>query len=111
MSDKNQKTYVDGLWIREKKFDDGSSILKVSVLVDKFSEFVNKHKKTDGFVNVVISAKRNPDEKSSHYAYLDTFVPKSSAPQTSTPKAKTSVVPKQRVAPAPAVENSETTDF
>lgn len=67
------KIYVDGLFLREQKFPDGGSRLKVSVLVEKFAKFVKEHKKVDGFLNFDIVAKREPTDKYTHYGVLDTW--------------------------------------
>ena len=71
----NTTTFADGTYLREKTFNDGGSVINLSVSVDKFTEFLKKHKKEDGFVRLVISKKRTPDEKSTHFMKLDTFVP------------------------------------
>lgn len=105
-NNKPVKTYVDGLWLRERKFDDGGAILKVSVLAAKFTDFIKKHTKPDGFVNIVIAAKREPDEKNTHYAYLDTWQPASAAPANNQPKpvAKAATKPQAKT-PAPVQES------
>lgn len=92
MSDnKIDRIFVDGLWASEKKFDNGGSILKVSLLVEKFAPFVKKHKNKSGYINIIIAPKKNPDDKSTHFSYLDTWEPNKN--KTTTPK--TSPVPQK----------------
>ncbi len=93
-NNKQEKVYCDGLWIKQKTFNDGGAILKVSVLVDKFNDFLKKHKKGDGFVNLIIKSRKEVKENGeSHYAELDTWKPSVPtapvAPKTTTTKAKT----------------------
>ena len=87
MSETTQKTdkiYINGLWLKKREFADGGSILKVSVLVDKFVADLQKYKKADGFVNFDIKARKEVKESGeSHYAILDTFTPNQN---NSTPK-------------------------
>jgi hypothetical protein len=93
-TNKKKSIYADGLWLKERTFNDGGSSLNVSVLVDKFTEFMQKHKKADGFVNLTIWQKREPKEGGdTHYAVLDTWVP--GVPKSSTaPKAAKTPGPK-----------------
>jgi hypothetical protein len=75
---KSDKVYLNGLWLKRRKFADGGAVLKVSVLVDKFVADLQKHKKADGFVNFDIKARKEAKENGeTHYAVLDTFVPES----------------------------------
>lgn len=75
--------FVNGLVIREHKFANGGSVLKVSVLTDKLKAFLDGNTKPSGWCNIVISKNRNPTEKSTHYATLDVWEPKQ---QTDAPK-------------------------
>lgn len=76
MSDTNQKQYVNSLWFEEKNFDSGGSILKVNVKVDELVKFLKDNKNKDGYTKLVIAKKKTVEPgKSTHYAYLDTWVP------------------------------------
>ena len=72
--------------IREHKFANGGTILKIGVKVDQLIEFLKGNQKESGWCNIIITRKQNPDEKSSHYATLDTYV--SGQSQQSRPAAK-----------------------
>ena len=90
----NQQTvYANGTWVRSKTFENGDQILKVSILVDKFIDFLKEHKKEDGFVNLVLSPKRTPDEISSHSVKLDSWVKPASSSGAKTVVQKTVVKP------------------
>ena len=106
---KQQKTYINGNWICEKQFANGGNILTLSILPDRFIESLKAVKPNeDGFVRLVISKRLNPDEKSSHTMYVDTFVPnRQSAPETtSSPKVvkKTST---KKSEPAPESDGND----
>lgn len=103
MSENNKTTpvYAAGTWVRSHQFADGGEILKLSVLVDKFTEFLQANKKDDGFVNLVIQKKREPDDKSSHSVKLDNWVPKTQSGQ---------VAPKVQSEPAVKKTASESDD-
>ncbi len=87
-TNKPAKNYVNGMWVKERKFDDGGSIIKLDCVADKLIEWLKANKNERGYVNIVLSAKREPDEKSTHTAYLDTWKPTG---QKSTPQVKTPV--------------------
>jgi hypothetical protein len=85
----NQKTdriFADGLWLQQKLFPDGGGVLKMSIRVDKFIEFLAKNKNETGFVNLVIREKQEHDEKSTHYCYIDSWKPTIPKKAPSTPK-------------------------
>ena len=69
------KTYINKCWIREKKFDNGGSVLNCGFYVDELKE----HADENGWVNIAISERRTPNEKGyTHYAYKDEWKPKDS---------------------------------
>ena len=83
---RNKRVFADGLWVKQKTFDDGGSILCLAVVADKLSKFLNEHKSESGFVNLVIREKQFPDAKSTHICYLDEWkptIPKKSPPKES----------------------------
>jgi hypothetical protein len=105
---KTDKVFIDGLWIKQRTFENGGSVLKVSVLVDKFIDVLKKYKKSDGFVNLVISARREVKENGeSHFATLDTFIPK--VPTVASQPKKT--VSKKSEPVAAAEESDSDTDI
>lgn len=93
-----QKTYVNAAFFDEKVFDDGGSIIKVTIKdTDEFIKFLKEHRNEDKSIRLVISKKKNVEQgKSSHYSYIDTFVPRSQQ----TPQA----VPAKPVVKAKKVE-------
>lgn len=113
MSNNTKKVFVPGSFITEKTFDNGGSILKVGIAVDKFIEFIQANKKSNGYINLLIQARREPDERSTHTMTLDTWEP-SNKSAAQTPEVKNTVksvksLPKQTTkstAPAP-VEDDE----
>ena len=98
-------TYINGIWVDEKKFDGGDSILKLSVLPDKFIEHIASLPKTErGYVKLVIckSKRTNTEGNSSHYMYWDSYgsvpnqeetqkQPRKAKPITATQKAEANV--------------------
>ena len=69
------KTYINKCWIREKKFDNGGSVLNCGFYVDELKE----HADENGWVNMTIAERREPSEKGyTHYAYKDDWKPKGS---------------------------------
>ena len=85
----SDKVYINTLWFDEKVFDDGGSIIKVTVLsVDELIKFVQDNKTEDGKLRFNISKKRTFQEgKSTHYAVLDNWQPTNKT-TTTKPAAK-----------------------
>ncbi len=70
-----EKNYLNGITIKEKKFDNGGTILNCWVRIDDFIKELHKISK-DGSANIVISERKTPSEKGvSHSVYEDTFKP------------------------------------
>ena len=77
MSDE-KATFIKGVWIREHTFQDGGSILNLSISAKTFSEQIATHTDEKGYVRLTIGKRRTPDEHGvSHFMKLDTFKPKS----------------------------------
>ncbi len=94
MSDQQQKpdkTFVNGMWIKEQQFPNGGSCLKVNIHVARLVEFLNQHVNPKGYVNLDVLSLREPKlnaegkVQSTHYSVLDTWQPKQSA-SAPTPK-------------------------
>ena len=77
MSEQNTRQYINGVWIEEKVFSDDSSILKLSVLPEKFIESLKAAKKNEkGYVKLVISKRRELGKNNeTHTCYVDTWQP------------------------------------
>lgn len=75
-----EKVFINGVSIKEKSFDNGDSILKVSLKdegVDQLKELLNK----DGWVNIDIKKRREVGAKGqTHYMQLNTYQPKEHSP-------------------------------
>lgn len=71
---KEDKIYINMCWLREKVFDDGGSVINCAFNVEE----LQKHADENGWVNMVIKKRREPNEKGyTHYAEKDTWKPKS----------------------------------
>lgn len=103
MSDKPAKTYVDAIFIKERKFGDDGKALKVSIHCKDFFEFAKKHKNEGGWLNIDIMERKTPSEKGhTHYAVLDTWKPKDQEGKSEAkPTAKREKAPEKTEAPAP----------
>jgi hypothetical protein len=93
----NTRNFINGVWAQEKVFNDGGSIIKLSILPEKFIESIKSLKPdAEGFARIVISKSRNPKPNSSHYLYEDDFVPnKTLGPKTVTSKIETKTTSKK----------------
>jgi len=78
MDNKPTRQYINGIWIRSHRFADGGEILKLSIPADKIDAVAAQLKGAvvNGWARACSSAKRTPDEKSSHSIYVDTYQPK-----------------------------------
>ena len=73
----SDKIYLNGLIIKEHKFDNGDSILKVTMIVEDFAKGVRDNMK-DNVLRFNIKKAREPFGKNkdiTHYCEVDTFVP------------------------------------
>jgi hypothetical protein len=72
----SDKTYINGIWCKEISFNNGGSKINASVKLDKFIEELKTHE-NNGWVNLEIVKRRNPDEKgNTHYVALNNWKPK-----------------------------------
>lgn len=83
-----EKIYINNLYIKSHEFQDGGSILKVSIPVKKFIEELQKHENKGGYVNIDICKRKQPDKyDNTHYAILNVYDPKiKEEPETDFPK-------------------------
>lgn len=73
----NEKIYINGVQLKEKVFQDGGSIIGLSVKLDKLIPSLQEHVNEKGYVNLKICKKRQPDQYGgTHYIELDTWRPK-----------------------------------
>ena len=71
------KTFIDGLFIRQKEFDWGN-ILSIDIDVDKLTKQLQELKNEKGFVKVDIKERQQKSEQGvTHYAEQNKFIPKS----------------------------------
>jgi hypothetical protein len=72
-----EKKYLNGVFIKEKTFDNGGTQLKMSI---KVQEFINELKSVedDGWANLIISRRKEMSDKGiTHYIHIDTWKPES----------------------------------
>jgi len=70
-----EKKYINMCKIKEKKFDNGGSVLNASFNVKELEKLSN----VDGWVNITICERREESEKgATHYAYHNDFQPNGS---------------------------------
>lgn len=114
MSEQQNKTprqFINGVWLEEKVFDSGGSIIKLSVLPDKFIESLKSVKPNEkGYIRLVISRRKEVGKNNeSHTMYVDDWKPTNSTqspvPKNVPPKAKP-VVKKAE----PVAEKTEPTE-
>jgi hypothetical protein len=110
MSETNKapKIFVPGTQIKEFKFNDGGSVLRLSINVAKFAEFVKANKNESGYINFNINARQSVGQfGDTHNLTLDTWKPTKKA-ETAAPAAKKAAVKKEKpVAPASTENSSE----
>lgn len=97
----DEKIYAKGAYAKqiEGKYGD---ILKLSLKVEDFKQFIDQHKNEKGYVNLAIMSKREPDERgNTHNVMLDTWKPQEGG-QRSAPT-------QQRQASKPAPKQAEPT--
>ena len=98
MSDTNTKQYINGVWIEQKTFNDGGTILKLSVLPDRFIESLKAAKVNDkGYIKLVISERREVGKNGeTHTCYVDDWKP-SGVPTSKSPVVPNKVKPTNKV--------------
>ena len=75
----NEKNYINGIIIKEHKFDNGGKILKIGIKVKEFTENLKSCEKDKDFtewVNVIIARRKTPSDKGmTHYMFEDEWKP------------------------------------
>jgi len=73
-----EKTYINGIFLKRKEFQNGGDLINVSIKIDDFIAELQKHRNEKGYCNVVIQNRKEADKNGNNmYVILDTFVPKS----------------------------------
>lgn len=74
----SDKIYVPKSSAKEKKFDNGGSIIKLGFKADTLVEFINQHKNAKGYINFTVGQRKTPSQYGdTHSVALDQFEPKS----------------------------------
>lgn len=72
-----EKTYINGLFIKKKTFQNGGEVINISINVNKFVEELMSHENEKGYCNIVFQNRKEADKNGNNmYAILDTFKPK-----------------------------------
>ncbi len=76
--DQKEKIFMNGIFIREKQFDNGGSLLNIDIVnVYDFAEQLKKHAKGDGKIRLEFKQRMNKgDNGLTHYCEVSTFEPK-----------------------------------
>lgn len=98
MSQKKERTWINKCKLTEKRFDNGSYLINAAFNVEELQQHANK----DGWVNLVISPRREVSEKgATHSVYLSEWEPK----EGDSPKKHQSTYKKENVAPEPGFDD------
>jgi hypothetical protein len=91
-----EKKYVNGIIIKEQSFNNGGSLLKMSIKVEDFISEL-KGIENNGWANIVVSKRKEPSDKGiTHYAKIDDWKPdpdKANSGQTQPNKEEKSDLP------------------
>ncbi len=72
----SEKTYINGLFIKKKQFQNGGDCINISINVAKFVQELQSHTNDKGYCNIVLNNRKQADDKGNNmYAVLDTFQP------------------------------------
>lgn len=76
--EQKEKIFMNGIFIREKQFDNGGSILNIDIVdVFDFAEQLKKHRKNDGKIRLELKRRMNKGENGlTHYCEVSQFEPK-----------------------------------
>jgi len=78
----DEKTFINGLFIRQKQFDNGGSIIKIDIDVNALTKQLEQLRNAKGFVSIDLKERRQKaDNGLTHYAELNTFIPKTQTQQ------------------------------
>lgn len=72
-----EKTYINGLFINKKRFENGGNVINISINSTTLIEELLKHKNEKGYVNITLQDRREADKNGNNmYAILNTYTPK-----------------------------------
>lgn len=82
-----EKTYINGIFIKEFRFSDGGSKMRLSINVNKFIEELQANKNAGGYINIDLCQRREPDKNgNTHYAVLNEWKKRESTPENDVPE-------------------------
>ncbi len=72
------KIFINGVFLREKTFDNGGSIINIDITdIESFSNQLQNHAKSDGRITLEIKERRNKSDNGlTHYMEVSQYVPK-----------------------------------
>lgn len=71
------KTYINGIFLKRKQFDNGGDLINASIKTDDFIAEIKKHTNEKGYCNIVIQNRKEADKNGNNmYVTLDTYQPK-----------------------------------
>mgnify|MGYP003643097797 FL=1 len=72
-----EKIFINGVFLREREFDNGGSIIKVEIPnVSEFAEQLKNLSNENGKITLDIKSRMNKGENGlTHYMQLNTFIP------------------------------------
>tara|TARA_Y100000592_G_C5460402_1_gene313711 strand:+ start:1834 stop:2127 length:294 start_codon:yes stop_codon:yes gene_type:complete len=89
-----EKKYINGFIIKEKVFDNGGKLLKVSAKIDDLIKELEelKFKSGSDWANLIIARRKEPSEKGvTHYVYEDQWKPEKDFNETNDPQYDESI--------------------
>lgn len=96
----SEKTYINGCFIREKRFADGGAVINLDIKVEEFVAALYAHADGKGFAHFVMGKRREEGKGGiTHYMCVSTYVPQAQPP---------SQPPASQSAPAAATESDDT---
>ena len=57
-----EKTYINGLFIKKKRFENGGNVINISINSTTFIEELLKYKNEKGYVNITLQDRREADK-------------------------------------------------
>jgi len=77
-----EKQYVNGIFIKEKTFPDGGSLLNISISKAAIKEFA-ENLDEKGYAKITIAKRKEADKYgNTHYGYYNSYEPKQTQPET-----------------------------
>ena len=72
-----EKIFINGVFLREKTFDNGGSIINIDITnIDDFTNQLKQNQKAGGKITLEIKERRNKSDNGlTHYIQVSTFEP------------------------------------